>query len=308
MTRMAIIGASGFIGRALHRACLSAGIDAIPADHQRREGAHDAIHPVDVTDAQSVRALLAKTRPDAVVALAAFGPGARGLAAGADADPARAVDVNVRGLAVLLQECAAASCSRLVLASSTTVYGPARCYDSTRVPETVPLLPATAYGATKAAAEQIAYALAPRLGVRVAALRLPLVYGAERWYGGALEGLVAFAGAVAAGEPASIRAGTRRTDWMHADDAAGSLLAAATTSEAEGPYNVVGHTGSVADLACAIAAHATAPVHVDEEPREGPDLPLVDDRRARQALPLTIQHDSAVSGAGAYISELGRLT
>lgn len=306
MNRLLVIGADGFIGRAVCRVARSRGVETVAAD-KGRPGANRTARYVDITDRDGVRALLAETRPDAVVTLAAHASGDRGLLASAESDPVRAVDVNVRGLAIVLEECAVAGCERVVLSSSTTVYGPAGRYDAERVSEQVPLLPATVYGGTKAAAEAVAYPLATRLGIRVAAIRLPLVYGGGRWYGGSQQDLVEFVEALTAGQPASIRAWTRPADWMHVTDAAGSLLDAAASGTAAGPYNVVGHTNSLAELANALAAHADAPTEVTAVPAAGPDIPLVDDRRARRELPLTVQYDSLDGGAKAYLSEIRSL-
>lgn len=273
---------------------------------------------MDLTDDLSVRRAFDLVRPDAVVALAAYGTGTDGLAHGAAADPPRAVDVNVRGMAVLAGECRRVNCGTLVLASSTTVYGPAAAYEGNsqandegddegdRVAENVPLWPATAYGATKAAAEAVTLALAEGYGLRAAAVRLPLVYGAGRWYGGSQRGLVDFARAVADGRPAAIRAWTGLADWMHVDDAASVLLAAALAGPVHGAYNVVGHTGGLADLAEAIAAHARAETRVDRVDAPGPDLPLADDSRLRADLSFVPAHATPESGAAAYVHELRR--
>lgn len=305
MKRLVVIGADGFIGRVLCRVAHSRGVEVIAAD-SGQPLAHSGTRHVDVTDRESIRGLLAETRPDAVVTLAAHGVEDRGLLAGADLDPVQAVDVNVRGVVGVLQECAAAGCGNVVLASSTTVYGPSDRYNAEQVSERVPLLPTSVYGGTKAAAEMIAYPLADRLGIRVAAIRLPLVYGAERWYGGSQQDLVGFVDALRAGRPAAIRAWTRPADWMHVTDAARSLFAAAAANTATGPYNVVGHTSSLVDLAHALAAHAGAPADVLPASAGGPDLPLVDDTRARRELPLTLHHESPESGAYAYLSEIRR--
>ncbi|MGH3354760.1 MAG: NAD-dependent epimerase/dehydratase family protein, partial [Nocardioidaceae bacterium] len=147
MKRLLVIGGDGFIGRVLCRVARTHGVEVIAAVRGRPDANSTERH-VDITDPGGVRRLLSDADPDAVVCLAAHGAADRGLLAGAEADPVRAVDVNVRGVAILLREAAAAGCVHAVLASSTTVYGPASCYSERRVGEQVPLLPGTVYGGT----------------------------------------------------------------------------------------------------------------------------------------------------------------
>jgi nucleoside-diphosphate-sugar epimerase len=300
--RLLVIGGRGFIGRVLCRVARAHGVDVVSADSSGGKEGSTHRH-VDVTDPESVRRLFAESHPDAVVSLAAHGDGERGLLAGAQTDPVRAVDVNVRGVALVIRESAAAGCRHVILTSSTTVYGPANCY-SEPVDEQVRLRPATMYGGTKAGAEMAAYPLGQQLGIRVAAIRLPLVYGGERWYGGSQQALVDFVNALSTGRPATVRAWTRPADWMHVTDAACALFEAAASTTAAGPYNVVGHTSSMADLAQALAAQVDTPAEVETVTAGGPDLPLVDDARARRDLQLTVRHDSPTSGANAYLREI----
>lgn len=307
-----VIGGTGFIGAAVARAAVAAGRRVVVTGHDVPGGPAlpdlpDGVgHTVlDVTDRAAVDAVLADTRPDAIVHLAAFGVGASGLAAGARHRPALAVDVNIRGLANVIESAAAHGVRRLCWSSSSTVYGPAAGRGT--VDEDAALTPDLVYGATKVGAEQLARVLAADLGLPVAGIRLPLVYGPGRWYGGSQETLVRFLADLVAGRPARIEAWTGTADWIHVDDAAASLLAGIETDPPSPLYNVVGHRGGLAELVRAIVAASStgrADATVVEIPDGAPDLPLMDDRRIRAELGFSPRYGTAASGAADYAARL----
>ena len=313
MTRAVITGADGFLGRAVARGALERGWDLLLVDQGFRDLPADLANAprntADLRNPDELSAVVTPHQADVVIHLAAYGVGTSGLYTGAAKNPGAAVDVNVRGLVNILHAAAAAGVpARVVLASSTTVYGPASDYATTPVTEDVPLWPRSVYGATKAASELVARPLAEQLGLSSTAVRLPLVYGPGRWYGGSQESLVAFVRAVAGGDPAVIAAWTADADWIHVRDAAESLLLAAEAPAVAPAYNVVGHRGSLASLAEAIAAHATDEVRVTEAPEGDPGLPLLDDGRIRAQLGFTPRFDSAAAGAQDYVATEGSST
>ncbi|MGQ0650668.1 MAG: NAD-dependent epimerase/dehydratase family protein [Betaproteobacteria bacterium] len=140
--RVAVTGASGFIGQALRAALSAGGHDAVPCD---------------------LRAGVALGAADAVVHLA--GIAHRGGVAEADYQR-----VNV-DLAREVGRAAAASGMRMIQLSSVKVHG-----DESPVPltEPSPLAPADAYARSKVRAEE---ALRSVAGLELAVLRPPLVYG-----------------------------------------------------------------------------------------------------------------------------------
>jgi UDP-glucuronate 4-epimerase len=85
------------------------------------------------------------------------------------------MEANVTGTARLLDQARGAGVARVVLASSSSVYG-----DTTPAPyrEDAPALePVSPYGASKRAAELVAETFASGYGMRIALLRLFTVYG-----------------------------------------------------------------------------------------------------------------------------------
>lgn len=302
MTRVVITGATGFLGlvvrQALERVNMQAdGVDSRPAP---------GVAVVDVCHQEQLDAEFgAGPTPAAVVHLAAAGSGDRGLVAGADADTAQAVRTNVEGFVHVVQAAARHGVPRVVWSSSTTVYGPLAGYGDGPIDETAPLRPATAYGATKAACEHLGPVLAQRLGIDVVSLRLPMVYGPGRWYGGSQTPLVALAEAIRRGTPVAVHAWEGNADWVHVDDAATAIISLLQAPTPRAAYHVVGHRGSFADLARALVTCAggnTEQVIVQPVADGTPDLPATDDAALRADTGFVAAFPNSLSGAASYFA------
>ncbi|HEX7021787.1 MAG TPA: NAD(P)-dependent oxidoreductase [Trueperaceae bacterium] len=254
-----VTGASGFLGQAVARALADAGVKIIATDVRERDGSIP-VEALDLCDGEAVRALLARLRPCAVVHCAAFGKDAAGLLASAEQNPRRAVQVNVNAFSELLDACQAAGIRRVVWSSSTTVYGPPACYPGrTRVTEMDKPAPTSVYGATKMLAERVS-ALAFDPGrFEPVALRLPLVYGPGRWYGGAQARWMNFVRDAVAGRKQPYAFDTAPADWIYISDALDALRAALETpSLPHAVYNVEGTVTSPYDMAVLVAEFTQA--------------------------------------------------
>ncbi|MDR9392017.1 MAG: NAD-dependent epimerase/dehydratase family protein [Trueperaceae bacterium] len=267
--RVLVTGASGFLGRAVLDALVADGYDAIGADRDVSRG-RPGTERLDLTVPYEVDAFLDRVRPESILHFAAFGADAAGLLASAQGHPRTAVAVNVEGFAGLLQAAARHGVGRVVWSSSTTVYGPPAMYaPKARVTEADPPAPTTIYGATKMIAERYTMLVLERGDLSVTGLRLPLVYGPGRWYGGAQATWMAFASDVAHGRAGAYAFSAAEEDWIYIDDAVDAVLAAGRAATDLAPvYNVAGTTTSPYAAARALIRRRNADVTVTGEPRE----------------------------------------
>ena len=160
--RLLILGATGQLGTDLVRAAAAAGVDHVGAGHA----------DIDVTEADSVEAGLARYRPTIVINTAALH-----RVDACEDDPHQAYRVNTVG-ALLVARAAARAGARSVYISTDYVFSGDKppAADGRLTPETAwveddPVRPLNVYGASKAAGEQ-AVRLADRrhLIVRVSSL------------------------------------------------------------------------------------------------------------------------------------------
>lgn len=299
MTRVLVTGATGFLGRAVSGHLEAGGTTVSRADVRAAEG----VRAVDITSTHDLDDALS-TPTDAIIHLAAAGTGDSGLAAGAADDPARAIRTNIEGFAQVVRAAARHGVSRVLWSSSTTIYGPAANYEEP-IDECADLRPNTVYGATKAACEFLGPMLGAEHGIDVVSLRLPMVYGPGRWYGGSQRSLVEMVRAIEADEPYTIEAGMADADWVHVGDAAAAFEALLRLSAPRSSYHVVGHRGSLADIAHALAAEATG-ITVRERPGGAPDIPRLSDVSFRNATGWQPTFPSAASGAADYRRAVAR--
>lgn len=308
--RLVVVGGNGFIGMQTVRQAVAAGWEVLSVDPSpprgRPDGAAASQINASITDRAALTAALGDFAPDAAVNLAAYGEGTDGLASGAARHPADAVDVNIGGMVTLLAALRDADCRHLIWSSSSTVYGPAPTVGPAGVAEDAALRPELVYGATKVGAEHVTRVLGAQWGMRTVAVRLPLIYGSGRWYGGSQDQLVRFVDQLAAGAPAELDAWTNQADWMHVADAAAVLLALAATPEAAASaYNVTGHRSSLYDLGVALvdAAGAHDRATVAATSVGAPDLPLMDTGLIEREAGFRPSITSAAQGAQRYIDD-----
>ncbi|MDE2333487.1 MAG: GDP-mannose 4,6-dehydratase [Rhodospirillales bacterium] len=157
--RLLVTGASGFVGAHL----MPALAQAFPDAELIGCGEARPLERLDITDHAGVRRLVARTRPQGVVHLAAIA-----IPAEARRDPARAWAVNHGGTVALAHALAAQGGGpAFVLASSSEVYG--RSFGAAPLGEDAPLAPLTPYAATKAAADLAVAAIPGLAAVRLRA-------------------------------------------------------------------------------------------------------------------------------------------
>lgn len=212
-----LLGASGFIGRAVARALASAGARLYRAS--RRPGSSGAGEPevaVDMTNARALGELIRRVQPDVTFNLAGYGVDP------AERDDAVAHAVNAESVRVLA-ECVGElpPCDwpgqRLVHVGSALEYGQA----TGDLREETDPRPTTLYGRTKLAGTRNVAAVATTRGVRALTARLFMVYGAAERAGRLLPSLIA---AAHDGTTLRLTSGEQRRDFTYVDDAAEGLL------------------------------------------------------------------------------------
>lgn len=308
--RALIIGGTGFIGSNAVRRFLAAGAEVaafgppVPgADLLADLGERVVRIDGDVREpARLIEAVLV-FRPDVVLHLAAYGGSGTGLVKAAQADPVRAVEVNVVGFLNTLEACRICRVPRLVWTSSTAQLGAAERYGAPVVDEDAPTFPASLYGATKVMAEHLARHYRQAFGMEIAGMRPTVVYGPGLWYRGVARAIAELVSAAAAGRPCRLADPSEEWDLLYVKDAAEALYILATAPYA-GPelVHVSSHRASLGGMAAAVLRQAPgAPITVEPGgTRLG--IPFVETGRARQwGIAPHFDLDAAVAD---YIAEL----
>jgi UDP-glucuronate 4-epimerase len=183
--KVLVTGGAGFIGSHLSEALLRQGhqvaiVDELndyysPAVKQANLDLVRAVGPVeffhaDVADETAISEIGDRTRPDAIVHLAARAGVRPSLE-----QPLLYERANVRGTMVMLEMARRLGVRKFVFASSSSIYGLAN-----RVPfseEDALNLPISPYAATKLAGEKICYTYSHLYGIPIVCLRFFTVYG-----------------------------------------------------------------------------------------------------------------------------------
>jgi nucleoside-diphosphate-sugar epimerase len=172
--RIAITGATGFVGANLARWMAARGHDVralVRKEHNPWRldplPAGVVLEEIDLLDEDSTSATLGRLRPDWIFHLAAYG------AYSWEMDYRRSIRVNLEATSILLHAAGAAGVERFIHTGSSSEYGEA----SDRPTESAPLEPNSAYAVTKAAATMYVRYFARRHRIPACILRLYSVYG-----------------------------------------------------------------------------------------------------------------------------------
>lgn len=235
MARVLVTGGAGFVGSTLCRLLADLGHEVVETDLGAEER-HDAgrfaaptarhlrvdLHRVDLDE------LLGDV--DAVAHLA----GRPGVQTSWESGFAGHVEDNVLLTQRLLESARRTGVGRVVVASSSSVYGDV---GDGLAAEDRPLAPLSPYGATKATVEHLVHAYAAR-GVDAVALRFFTVYGRRQRPDMAVARLIE---AALGGDPFPLRGdGLQERDLTHVDDVAAATAAALVRPVAPGTICNVG--------------------------------------------------------------------
>ena len=285
MARRALItGGSGFVGQWLCRALLdrgwtvcAGGLDGAPrtslvlSDRQRSEIEWIEL---DMQRPATVDAAVRRAAPDAVFHLAgvAFPPEA-------NADPARAHDVNARGVERLLTALATAGHRpRVLVIGSAEQYGPHPAGDYP-LKETAELTPITVYGRSKMEQERLALETSERTGVPVVLTRSFNHSGIGHADSYLLPSLVRRARDLPPrGGTLLIGNGTPVRDYLHVCDVVDAYLLLLERGAVRESYNVSSGTGtSVRGLAERVLSRLGIAADIVEDPAlvRPSDMPML---------------------------------
>lgn len=282
--KILVTGAAGFIGSHLVERLLASGHDVVgldsfdsylyDAETKERNAAllvgkpRFALVRGDIVD----RALVAELcrGKDLVVHLAALA-GVRPSIQ----DPPRYARTNVEGTVSVLEGCRTGGVSRLVFASSSSVYG-ARDLATAAFCEDDPCLcPASPYAATKRSGELLCSTYRDLFGLGVASLRFFTVYGPRQRPEMAIH---KFTRAIAAGQPVTLFGdGTTARDYTYIDDIIDGTTAACQ-QVAPGDLSIFNLGGSrtttLARLVQLVGEALGIEPRIDWQPAQPGDVPI----------------------------------
>ncbi|MBO84248.1 MAG: hypothetical protein CL927_02725 [Deltaproteobacteria bacterium] len=276
-----ITGAAGFIGSTLSGRLLASGyrvtgLDAFTAHYsvQRKERnvaaltehAHYRLVRGDIRDRTALEHAFEPSPPDVVVHLAALA-GVRASLQNPDAY----TDVNVTGTVRLLEQMRARERTRLVFASSSSVYG-ARRDPPFRETDNVDLS-ASPYAATKRAGELLCATWHHLYGIESTCLRFFTVYGPRQRPDMAIH---KFARRIRAGEPVPMFGdGGSVRDYTYIDDIVDGLVAAIERPLGHRIVNLGGGAPvSLRDLIQGVGQAVGVSPTIERLPTQAGDVPL----------------------------------
>jgi UDP-glucuronate 4-epimerase len=241
MTKTLVTGGAGFIGSHTSRALLSQGDEVVIVDNFndyynpgiKEKNVEDLVangaelHRLDIRDQEGVAKLVALTKPDKIVHIAA-----RAGVRPSIQDPLLYEQVNVGGTVNLLEAARASEVPHFVFASSSSVYG-----NSDKIPfsEDQPVdNPISPYAATKRAGEMFCENYSRLFGLQTTCLRFFTVYGPS---GRPDMAPYLFTKAISAGRPIKrFGDGSTKRDYTFISDIVAGVVAA---TENPFPFEII---------------------------------------------------------------------
>jgi UDP-glucuronate 4-epimerase len=276
MKRVLVTGGAGFIGSNVVKALIDRGDEVSIVDNfdpfyperlkRRALDGRARLFESDIRDQDAMHRAFGETRPDIVVHLAALAGVRPSLER-----PAAYMDVNVRGTACVLEAARKAGTRRLVLGSSSSVYG---AHAQPPFRETARIdAPESPYAASKVASEVLARTFHNLYGIEIAALRFFTVYGPRQRPDLAIH---KFSRRMLAGQPLPFYGdGSTRRDYTWVDDIIAGVVAACDVPLTFDILNLGGaRTTSLAELVALLEGALGVKAILDRQPAQAGDVPL----------------------------------
>ncbi len=260
MTTAFITGPTGCIGAATVQYLLDHGVQHVVGMSRKKDFSrlepeyHDRLEFIegDITVREQVQSAISSIEPEWIIHLAAF------QTPDCMARPLQGMEVNVIGTRNVVQAAyqLGDKLERLVLASSSAVYGPREMYPKETVTTDVPYRPANLYGYWKVCNEGMGQAFHRETGIPTVCIRLSTCYGPGRDLG-MTSAPTAMLKCAAAGE--SFRMPYQGREHFHfvGDVGAGFAEAALTPFDGYGVFNLRGitiHTETFIETIQSVAA------------------------------------------------------
>lgn len=308
-----VIGASGYLGQYVVDELRNqdrpvVGFDISPSDElESRAKTDDDLEVVrgDMTNYSELTEVVTTHDVDEIIQLAYFGGSNPGLMKPAGNHPYKASNTNITGINNILELIRQFDLDSAVFASSTVVYGSPDFYSDLgieKVDETSPTHPESVYGACKLHNEHLVSKYRDMYGVDVTCLRIPLIYGPER-YGGAAPFLVELFETAGSGGSMEIDDGDTTWDLLYEKDI-GPLFTSVLEEDSypHTAYNIIGHSVTSRELAETTLEHSHQDTSFTIDGGVKNEVPLVDDSRFRETFDFRPEY-SGSKAAEDYLSE-----
>ncbi|HEY1727939.1 MAG TPA: GDP-mannose 4,6-dehydratase [Candidatus Baltobacteraceae bacterium] len=257
--RVLVTGGSGFVGRRLVAALRERGDDVISAAPSHGDDQH---LPLDLTDAENVRAVVEMVQPEVVYHLAA-----QSFVPVSIEDPVTTYRVNVDGTAYLLEALRELK-PRLLFVSSAEVYG-RRSQEDMPLRETLPPRPTNPYAASKAAGEALVLGWHHSYGIDAVISRAFNHIGAGQDARFAVPAFAHRLAKIASGQDRVLNVGNVESerDFLDVRDVVAAYIALADRGSSGEVYNVCsGQAVKMREVLRRLVNIAGVPVEIREDP------------------------------------------
>ena len=269
--RILITGGAGFIGSHTVDALMAenshdlAIIDDLSTGKRERLGPRVRFHHADIRNAEEVRLVMDRERPEVLLHLAAQMDVRKSVA-----EPAFDAEVNIGGFLNLIEAGREKGLKRVVFASTGgAIYGQQQVFPCDETHQSRPLSP---YGVSKLSTEMYLFFYKVQYGIDYVALRYSNVYGPRQDPHGEAGVVAIFCGRMLAGQPCTIYGdGEQTRDYVYVSDVVRANLAA-LNSAASGAFNIgTGQETTVNELygqLAKIAGTSRLPIYAPMRPGE----------------------------------------
>lgn len=269
--RILITGGAGFIGSHTVDALLAEDshdlsvVDDLSTGKRERLDPRVRFYHADIRNADEVRLVMDRERPEVLIHLAAQMDVRKSVA-----EPAFDAEVNIEGFLNLMEAGREKGMKRVIFASTGgAIYGEQETFPCDEQHRARPVSP---YGVSKLSTETYLFFYKAQYGIDYAALRYSNVYGPRQDPHGEAGVVAIFCGRMHAGQPCTIYGdGEQTRDYVYVSDVVRANLAA-LSSPASGAFNIgTGREMSVNQLYATLARIAGAsarPIYAAMRPGE----------------------------------------